>query len=221
MQGAPLLATFLDPVALAIVGGGTLVATALRGPIGDSFRAIGALRLIFRRPLGAEELRADVASIDRIVRRQGMSALAGVTPRDPDVAEVVAAIANRAKPDRVEELLAEARARRAERHAVIQNFWDAAAEAAPAMGMIATLVGLVRMFSAMDDPDAIGGAMAIALLSTLYGALLANLVAAPIAARLRRLSQAEETARATLVTPLRTLAALRSPSVAAMRPQAV
>lgn len=221
MQGAPLLATFLDPVALAIVGGGTLVATALRGPIGDTLRAFGALGLLLRRPLKAEELRADVASIDRIVRRQGMSALTGVTPRDPDVAEAIAAIASRAKPERIEELLADARARRMERHAVVQNFWDAAAEAAPAMGMIATLIGLVRMFSAMDDPQAIGGAMAIALLSTLYGALLANLIAAPIAARLRRLSQAEESARTSLVAPLRSLAALRSPAVAAMRPQAV
>ena len=60
------------------------------------------------------------------------------------------------------------------------------AEVAPAMGMIGTLIGLVKMFPAMPDPTAIGAAMAVALLATLYGAIIANLVAMPIAVRLRR-----------------------------------
>ncbi len=57
-------------------------------------------------------------------------------------------------------------------------------ESFPAMGMIGTLVGLVQMMSNMSDPKAIGPAMAIALLTTLYGALIANAVALPVAAKL-------------------------------------
>jgi chemotaxis protein MotA len=93
----------------------------------------------------------------------------------------------------------------------VQEFWAAAAEAAPAMGMVGTLIGLVRMFRSMNDPATIGAAMAVALLATLYGALFANLVAAPISARLRRLSRAEDLERRALVKPFRAFAAREAP----------
>ncbi|WP_430635373.1 MotA/TolQ/ExbB proton channel family protein [Sphingomonas hankookensis] len=87
----------------------------------------------------------------------------------------------------------------------------AVAELAPLLGMIGTLVGLVRMFMAMTDPAAIGQAMAVALLSTLYGALLAALVGMPIAGRLRRLARAEAFERARLEAPLVALARRERP----------
>jgi chemotaxis protein MotA len=59
------------------------------------------------------------------------------------------------------------------------------------MGLVATILGLIRMFANMDDPARIGPAMAMALTATLYGVLMANLVAGPVAARLERLSEAE------------------------------
>jgi len=65
------------------------------------------------------------------------------------------------------------------------------AEAAPAMGMIGTLIGLVQMLANMDDPKSIGPAMAVALLTTLYGAVIANAVALPLAAKLQAISAAE------------------------------
>ena len=77
--------------------------------------------------------------------------------------------------------------------------------------MVGTLIGLVRMFRSMDDPATIGAAMAIALLATLYGALFANLIAAPIGARLARLSRAEDKERQALVKPFRAFAARETP----------
>ncbi|MEH6567414.1 MAG: MotA/TolQ/ExbB proton channel family protein, partial [Halopseudomonas sp.] len=64
-------------------------------------------------------------------------------------------------------------------------------DVAPAMGMIGTLIGLVQMLAVMDDPKSIGPAMAVALLTTLYGAMLANMVALPIADKLN-LRKSEE-----------------------------
>ena len=84
-------------------------------------------------------------------------------------------------PREVEALLRYHRQARIARHVAIADVWSSAAEAAPAMGMVGTLIGLASMFASMTDPKAIGGAMAIALLATLYGALLANLVLTPIA----------------------------------------
>jgi len=79
----------------------------------------------------------------------------------------------------------------AERHETGVGMMMSLADVAPAMGMIGTLIGLVAMLSNMDDPKSIGPAMAVALLTTLYGAFLANVVAIPIAAKLK-LRLAEE-----------------------------
>ena len=78
-----------------------------------------------------------------------------------------------------------------ERHEVGSDMMMALADVAPAMGMIGTLIGLVAMLSNMDDPKSIGPAMAVALLTTLYGAFLANVIAIPIASKLK-LRLAEE-----------------------------
>lgn len=211
MIDASSLLVFLDPVALAIVGGGTLVATAARGPLGDSVAALRALGVLLRRPFDFGPARAELARAERVAHAKSLLAVDSALLRDPDVAEGFEAVAAGATPDQVEALLDRLRDERLERHAVVHDVWAAAAEAAPAMGMVGTLVGLVRMFRSMDDPATIGGAMAIALLATLYGALFANLFAAPIAARLRRLSRAEEMERRALVKPFRAFAAREAP----------
>lgn len=79
----------------------------------------------------------------------------------------------------------------ASRHSVGINVFSMIGEVGPAMGMIGTLVGLVAMLSNMDDPKSIGPAMAVALLTTLYGAILANMVAIPIAGKLKLRSEEE------------------------------
>lgn len=211
MITAATLAVFYDPTALAIVGGGTLVATALRGPLIDTFRAFRALGVLVRPAFDISYVRAELASSERIAKTKSVMALDPKAMRDKDVAAAVEAVACGAMPEEMTSLLGRLRAERLERHAVVQDFWTAAAETAPAMGMVGTLIGLVALFRSMDDPAAIGGAMAVALLATLYGALLANLIAAPIAARLRRLSRAEEIARRKLVKPMTAFAARETP----------
>ena len=71
---------------------------------------------------------------------------------------------------------------RAQRHAAVHRVWLSIADAAPALGMAGTVIGLIGMFAAMDDPAALGPAMALALLTTFYGVVIANMIAAPIAA---------------------------------------
>lgn len=78
------------------------------------------------------------------------------------------------------------------RHELAIAFYKSLAEVAPAMGMIGTLIGLVAMLSNMDDPKAIGPAMAVALLTTLYGAFIANVIAIPIADKLALRNQQEK-----------------------------
>ena len=72
-----------------------------------------------------------------------------------------------------------------ERHKAVAGFWDKWAEAGPAWGMIGTLIGLVNMLQNMSDPSSIGPSMAVALLTTLYGSLIANWLAGPTAMKLK------------------------------------
>ena len=204
-------ALFFDPVALAIVLGGTLLATALRTPFGDLGHALLALRALPRRRFRADARLEQIVALARIAQRHGVHALDRSVIRDTDIAAAIAMIVDGAQASDVIAELDGARRRRAERHRLTVECWTAMAETAPAMGMVGTLIGLVAMFTRMSDPQAIGVAMAVALLATLYGALLANLVAMPIAARLRTAARAELLERERLVAPLAELAEREAP----------
>jgi chemotaxis protein MotA len=202
-------APFLDPVALAIVLGGTIVAVLLRTPFSDLGRGLAALQTIGRPRFGAEPLLAQIAAFGRIAQRHGVIALDRSVIADPDLAAAVAAIVDGASPERVSALLDQRRVARFERHRAAAEMWTGMAEIAPAMGMIGTLIGLVQMFTAMRDPKTIGAAMAVALLTTLYGAVVACLIATPIASRLKRHARHEAQQRDRLTAPLVELAALQ------------
>ena len=202
---------FFDPLALALVLGGTLLATVLRTPARDLGRAVRALATLPRAPFSAEPLLGQIAALGRIARRHGAMALDRSVVADADLAAAVTGIVDGVPPDAIAAELEHARAARVERHLATAEVWAGAAEAAPAMGMVGTLVGLVRMFASMSDPAAIGGAMAVALLATLYGALLANLVLMPVAHRLRARARVEAFERTRLAAPLFALAAREAP----------
>ena len=208
MNALPALGTFLDPLALAIVGGGTLAGTVLRSASGDLARGVAALGVLPRRRFDVEPLLAQVSALGRIARRHGVIALDRSKIEDPDIAAAVAAIVDGAAPRDVETLLEQRRCARFERQRGAWEVWSGAAELAPAMGMVGTLLGLVGMFAAMKDPQAIGGAMAVALLATLYGALLANLVLLPVAVRLKRRARHEAQERLRLQPALAALAGI-------------
>lgn len=205
------VAPFLDPLALGIVAGGTALALILRTPLGDVGRAIGALRTLGRKRFDAAALLTQIDALSRIAAKHGVMTLDRSVITDPDVAAAIADIVDGKDGPAVAAHLTDRQTTRAERHRTISDFWASAAEIAPAMGMIGTLVGLVRMFLSMEDVTAIGGAMAIALLTTLYGAVLATLVAMPISARLRTLGRAEYIERARLIAPLEALATREAP----------
>ncbi|MEG3087474.1 motility protein A [Sphingomonas sp. PB4P5] len=208
------LGPFLDPTAAAIVVGGTALAVALRTPLRDLAGALAALRALPRRRFDAAPLIEQIAALGRIARRNGVMALDRSVIADGDVAAAIAAIVDAQAPDAVATLIQHNRRQRIERQLSAVEVWSGAADVAPAMGMIGTLIGLVAMFTRMTDPGAIGAAMAVALLATLYGAILANLVCAPIAARLKRQARGEAVERARLEAPLVALAERERPRVA-------
>ncbi|OYY73107.1 motility protein A [Sphingomonas sp. 28-63-12] len=200
------LGPYLDPTAIGIVGGGTVLAVLLRTELGDLGRAVAALPVLLRGRFRADPLLDQIAALGRIAARHGVMTLDRSVIADADVSAAIAAIVDGTTPEAIQLLSRHARQARIERHLAAADVWASAAEVAPAMGMVGTLIGLVKMFISMSDPAAIGGAMAVALLATLYGALIASLIAMPIAARLRRQARAEAFERSRLEAPLMAMA---------------
>lgn len=186
------LRAFLDPPSLLIVLGGTLAVTTASFSLGDVIAA-------WRDAAGVMVLKTQDP---RTTARQVLL-LADATRRTPDTLpgllpelrnqtflhSSMAAVAEGMPPDEVERMLVgeieAAGASRGKSAAVLRR----ASEVAPAMGLIGTLVGLVQMLGGLNDPSTIGPAMALALLTTFYGAVLGNVVLAPLAAKLERTAE--------------------------------
>ena len=128
----------------------------LRTPLRDVGRGIAALATLPRRTLDATPLIDQVAALGRIAKRHGVHTLDRSVIADRDVAAAIAEIVDGATPAEVTRLLDERRRARILRHAAAADMWAGMAEVAPAMGMVGTLIGLVKMFLAMADPAAIG-----------------------------------------------------------------
>ncbi|HWI87261.1 MAG TPA: MotA/TolQ/ExbB proton channel family protein [Sphingomonas sp.] len=183
----------LDPVALAIVFGGALVAALLRGgrsAFGPAFAALGPF---FRADPEADALAAMVCvgKVEKLAETRGIVCADRVATAGRFVREAIRRLADAPSSESFTRWARESLDARARRHATRIAFWRDLADAAPAMGMCATVLGLVRMFAHMTDPALIGAPMATALVATLWGIVLANLVAGPVSDRLERLSEAE------------------------------
>ena len=119
-----------------------------------------------------------------IVRKKNLMALEEEPVADPFFQKGIQLAVDGRKPDFIRNVLGKEMNLSIERHQMGEKVFRAIGESAPAFGMVGTLVGLVQMLANMQDPASIGPAMAVALLTTLYGALFANLVAMPIADKL-------------------------------------
>ena len=187
------IARYIDPAAMLIVFGGTLLTTLFRSPLSDIGRALGSLGLMATANPNADAAAARV-SVSRIRELAQLRAIACVDRVETAQRFLVRAARElsdaRSSGDFVRWATADVDARRL-RHQGVIGVWRGMAETAPAMGMIGTIIGLVQMFSAMEDPAAIGPAMAMAMLTTLYGVILSSGMAAPIAGRLETISEAE------------------------------
>ena len=187
------LMRWIDPAAFALVVGGSFAIALLRTPLTTTRRAFAALGAMLRADPEADATAALVAvgRLEALIQVKDIVCADRLETAGQFLRRAVRAVADTPSADIFARWAAEETAARERRHAAVQDFWAGIGDAAPAMGMIGTVVGLGRMFAQMDDPAALVPAMAGALLATLYGLLFANLVAGPIAARLEALSVAE------------------------------
>lgn len=186
------LGMFVNGPSLVIVFGGTLFAVMSKFGLGQFLGAIKVAGKSFKNKLPDPfELIAEIVTLADEARKGGLLSLEGKEVSSDFLQRGIQLLVDGHDPDVVKNLLSIDRGKAIQRHTTGASIFGAMADVAPAMGMIGTLVGLVAMLSNMDDPKAIGPAMAVALLTTLYGAVLATAVCGPIADKLR-LRAAEE-----------------------------
>jgi chemotaxis protein MotA len=130
-------------------------------------------------------------SIAKVAKERGLMALENEKPGDEFAAKAFQFLADGFDEEQIKELLRKDINLTIQRHLTGQKVFKGMGASAPAFGMIGTLIGLVQMLANMANPQEIGPAMAVALLTTLYGALIANLVCLPLADKLALRSQQE------------------------------
>lgn len=184
--------TFLDTASILIVFGGSIMATLYRSTLPEFLGFSKVLGKAFGGyPDKPDDLIVQLAELATIARKDGMIALEGQEIKNKFMSKGIAMLVDGTDGKLIRTSLERENDQMKSRHASGAGFFEAWAEIAPAMGMIGTLVGLVLMLGNMSDPKAIGPAMAIALLTTLYGALLANVILIPCAMKLKTKSSME------------------------------
>ncbi len=184
------LRSFLDFPSVLIVLLGSFAVTMVSFSIGEVFAVIPLLgRTLFPPTRDTRRACERALSLAEISRRNGILALDHVLPQlagEPFLQRSIAMAVDGTSPEKIEAMLGTEIEATSERLTRSANVLRRAAEVAPAMGLIGTLVGLVQMLANLKDPNAIGPAMAVALLTTFYGAVLAYMVFAPVAAKVDR-----------------------------------
>jgi len=176
---------FVNVPSILIVLGGTVMVVMIKFSMGQFFGAFKvALRAFFNKTTDPEELIERIVELANIARKEGMLALESQEIDNEFLGEGVRMLIDGNSREVVSAVLSKDMQQTIERHTWGAKVFSATADVAPAMGMIGTLIGLVQMLSNMSDPKSIGPAMAVALLTTLYGAMIANMVAMPIADKL-------------------------------------
>ena len=186
---------FIDIPSLLIVFGGTIAVTMISFSIPELLNTPKMiLQAIFNSRDDVQVVAREVIAIAERARRQGeidierlMKSLVG----KPMLSRGLAMMLDGVPPDELDRMLRQEVNAMIGRHSRSAGVLRRAAEVAPAMGLIGTLVGLVQLLGNLQQPETIGPSMALALLTTLYGAVFANMILAPLASKLERNSAIE------------------------------
>lgn len=207
---------FISIPSLMITAGGTIAATLINYPLGDILRVIGVVKNAFLCRLASpEQTIARLVTFAEKARREGLLAL------EKDLKQVddqflkggLELAIDGLDPDLVTSMLSMELNFLTERHRRGQGMFKAMGKFAPAFGMLGTLIGLIQMLRSIEDPSSIGPGMAVALITTFYGTLIANLICLPLAGKLENISEHEVMVKNLVIEGIRSIQSGDSPRV--------
>lgn len=188
------LALFIDLPSLMIVAGGTLGATMINYPLKDILGVFKVVKnALFSNSLPVNELIKMFVNFANKSRREGILALESEikSVKGDFLKKGIQLSIDGLEPQEIRDILETETDFIRNRHQLGAEIFTTMGAFAPALGMIGTLIGLVQMLQSMDDPSKIGPSMAIALLTTFYGSIMANIICIPVAGKLRIRSKEE------------------------------
>lgn len=176
---------FIDAQSALIVIGGTFAATLVCQKLPHVIAGMQLfMQAVFDKTSPIDELIPVIIHLAAKARKEGLVSLEGETIVDPFMARGVRLGVDGLSPDIIKSTLDCELSAMKQRHERGQNIWKFMCKTSPSMGLVGTIIGLVQMLQNLDDPDSIGPAMAVALLTTLYGAVFAFIIFGPIAEKL-------------------------------------
>ena len=176
---------FVNVPGILIVIGGTFATALIKFTLQDVFNSFKVGMKAFLVKIDSpEEIIATMIGYAKTAKKEGLISLDQENPKDPFMAKALRYLSDGYDENLIEDMLNKDIRLTVARHTTGQSVFKGMGDSAPAFGMIGTLIGLVQMLSSMSDPASIGPSMAVALLTTLYGALIANFICLPLADKL-------------------------------------
>lgn len=205
---------FVNAPSILVVFGGTLFAVLMKFEVGQFLGAMKVAAKAFKFKLdSSDELIEQIVDLADAARKGGLLSLEGKEVSNDFLQKGIQLLVDGHDPEVARNLMVKDMSKAVERHEWGAKIFSSLGDVGPAMGMIGTLIGLVQMLSAMDDPKAIGPAMAVALLTTLYGAMFANMVCLPIADKLTLRATQEGQIKALVIDALVAIQGGQNPRV--------
>lgn len=196
VSGGGDLMSFVDPASMAIVAGGTLGALFISYPF-ETFKMVpNHLKVVFgHNPYDPMRYIEQIVELAQEARKKGLLALEEKADgiEDKFLFDSIMLIVDAIEADRVKRILETQIEYIQQRHDYVVSFYDRGAALAPAFGMIGTVIGLINMLANLDanDPAALGAGMSLALITTLYGSVMANLLFTPFSSKLQVIHEKE------------------------------
>lgn len=178
---------YIDVSSIIVTMGGGIFSTVLAFPLSETIRALKAIPLIFKEPkTSAMDTIRTLVELSQKARREGLLALESAQEdiKDDFLRKAMELVVDGIEAEIVKTTMQLDIDSMAVRHQNAQAYFKALANQFPAWGLIGTLLGLINLLRSLDDPSSIGPAMALALVTTFYGSILANYICNPIANKL-------------------------------------
>lgn len=189
----PGFSIFYDLPSIILVFGGTFFVICMKFNMRHIPMTIKvALNAFFKKMDKPEDLIEQVSELAKKSKKEGVLSLEKVPVEHTFLKRGITMLVDGYNVEVIKDILSKEKDTMISRHVIGQKIMGAIGDAAPSMGMIGTLVGLVQMLANLSDPKSIGPAMAVAILTTLYGAVIANMIALPIVDKLILRSEEEE-----------------------------
>lgn len=216
-QGVSAVGNFYDLVSIFITFGGSfMIMLAMSKSPKDYLNNLGSFKLILKvMPASEGQTIKTIIDLSNVARKEGLLALeeAAGNVDDDFLKKGILLIVDGTDPELVRGILETELTCIGERHKKTAGFWDQLGAMGPAWGMIGTLIGLVNMLKNMSDPSSIGPQMAVALITTFYGSVLANWICAPVANKLKANSATEYMLKEIMIEGILSIQAGENPRV--------